>query len=145
MTLAVDQSSVMLDASGNVVSPDMQSDGNVFKPKRERHGRCCVCEQGLVTESTQLTHELIIQWHNKTCLEAVPSAGEESEEEEKSVPVPPPAPNGEHKLNRRRITLTFTTPWNNRGYDWALEYHSRFTHVAPVERNLLRKSSSRFR
>ncbi|GMF17304.1 unnamed protein product [Phytophthora lilii] len=32
----------------------------------------------------------------------------------------------------RGETLGYVTPWNNRGYDWAKQFRSKFTYISPV-------------
>ncbi|KAE9032006.1 hypothetical protein PR003_g8808 [Phytophthora rubi] len=36
------------------------------------------------------------------------------------------------KKQFRGETLGYVTPWNNRGYDWAKQFRSKFTYISPV-------------
>lgn len=36
------------------------------------------------------------------------------------------------KKQFRGETLGYVTPWNNKGYDWAKQFRSKFTYISPV-------------
>ena len=49
---------------------------------------------------------------------------------------------GYTELPPRRDTLAYVTPWNERGYDMALHYAHRFTHLSPIWYNIRPAASS---
>ena len=55
------------------------------------------------------------------------TATEQEEEEEEKATLPPP----KTKLPPPP-TLAFVTPWNPRGFESALRFHEKLTHVSPV-------------